>query len=134
MHIYVREEHVPPIERSVRTVKEHSRSTCSGLPFKYINILMVRSLIEAITEVLNDFPSKNGILDTLSPVTIVEGKPKFDFGRAMIPFGSYALVYEGTTNTMKPRFVPAIALRRSNNAGGHYFMSLCSVRRIHGCK
>ena len=124
MHIYGRGEHVPPIERSVRTIKERSRSTCSGLPFKRITILMVRSLIEAITEVLDAFPSKNGISDTLSPATIVEGKPKFDFGRAMIPFGFYALVYESTTNTMKPRSVPAIALRRSNNAGGHYFMSL----------
>ena len=75
---------------------ERSRSTCSGIPCKRITILMDRSLIEAITEVLNAFPSKNGISSTLSPVTIVEGKPKFDFSRAMIPFGSYTLVYEGT--------------------------------------
>ena len=95
---------------------------------------MVRSLVEAITEVLNAFPSNTGISSTLSPATIVEGKPKFDFGKAMIPFGSYALVYESTTNTMKPRSVPAIALKRSNNAGGHYFMSLYSGKRIHGYK
>ena len=35
---------------------------------------------------------------------------------------------------MKSRAVPAIALRRSNNAGGHYFMSLYSGKRIHGYK
>ena len=50
----------------------------------------------------------------------------------MIVFGSYALVYTRTTNNNKPRAVPAIALRRSNNAGGHYFMSLHSGKRIHG--
>ena len=95
---------------------------------------MVQSLIEAIAEVLNAFPSKNGISRTLSPTTIVEGKSKFDLIRAMIPFGLYALVYEVTTNTMKPRSVPAIALKRSNNVGGHYFMSLYSGKRIHGYK
>ena len=119
MHIFDKEEHVPPIERSIHTVKERSRSIYSDLPYKRITILMVRSLIEAITKVLDVFTSKN----TLSPATIVEGKPKFYFGKAMIPFGSYALVYEGTTNTMKPRSVPVIALKRSNNTGGHYFMS-----------
>ena len=76
---------------------------------------MVRSLIEAIAGVLDNFPSNNGISDTLSHVAVVEGKSKFDFDRAMIPFGSYALVYEGTTNIMKPRSVPAIALRKSNS-------------------
>ena len=131
-HIYGRDEHVPPIERSIRTVKERARSTCSGLPYRRITILMVRSLIEAITEVLNAFPSKNGISSTLSPSTIIEGKPKFDFSRAMITFGSYAMVYTSTTNSMKRRSVPAIALRRSNSAGGHYFMSLYSGKRIHG--
>ena len=95
---------------------------------------MVRSLIEAITEVLNAFPSKTGISSTLSPSTIIEGKPKFDFSRAMITFGSYAMVYTSTTNSMKRRSVPAIALRRSNSAGGHYFMSLYSGKRIHGYK
>ena len=81
---------------------------------------------------LNAFPSKNGISDTISPATIVEGKPKLDLEKKMIVFGSYALVYTRTTNNNKTRAVPAIALRRSNNAGGHYFMSLHSGKRIHG--
>ena len=50
----------------------------------------------------------------------------------MIAFGAYALVYTGTSNGMKPRAAPAIALRRSNNAGEHYFMSLRTGKRIHG--
>ena len=93
---------------------------------------MVRSLVEGIVAVLNAFPSKNAVSSTISPATIVEGKPKLDLKRKMIPFGAYALVYTGTTNDNKPRAVPAIALRMSNTAGGHYFMSLHSGKRTHG--
>ena len=45
---------------------------------------MVRSLVEAIVEVLNTFPSKNGISKTISTATIIEGKPKPDLKKKMI--------------------------------------------------
>ena len=64
----------------------------------------------------------------------MEGKPKMDFNKNMIAFGAYALVYTDTSNNNTPRTVPAVALRMSNNAGGHYFMSLHSGKRIHGYK
>ena len=64
----------------------------------------------------------------------MEGKPKLDFSKPTISFGSYALVYTQSTNDMKTRSVPGIALRALNNAGGHYFMSLYSRKRIHGYK
>ena len=35
---------------------------------------------------------------------------------------------------MKSRAVPAIELRRSNNAGGHYFMRLHIRKRLHSYK
>ena len=57
LHIYGQNEHVGPIERSVRTVKERFRSTCSNVPYKRFTILMVRSLVEGIIAVLNAFPS-----------------------------------------------------------------------------
>ena len=95
---------------------------------------MLRSLIEGIVEILNEFPSAGGISDTLSPSTIVTGKPKLDLSKDKIVFGAYALVYIDTTNDIKSRAVPAIVLRRSNNAGGHYFMSLYSGMRIYGYK
>ena len=77
---------------------------------------------------------KNGVSNTVSPATIVECKPKLDFSKPTISFGSYALVYTQTTNDMKTRSVPGIALRASNNAGGHYFMNLYSRKGIHGYK
>ena len=55
-----------------------------------------------------------------------------DLQRKFIVFGSYDLVYTSITHTNKPRVVPAIALRRSNNTGGRYFMRLYGGKRIHG--
>ena len=103
-----------PIERSVRTIKERCRSTCNSIQYRRITIIMVRSLVEGVVNILNYFPSKNGLSNTLSPSTIVEGKPKMDFGRDMISFGSYALVYQGTSNNMKPSAFPAIYLKMPN--------------------
>ena len=59
---------------------------------------------------------------------IVEGRqaPRDDISR--IPFGSYALVYTGTSNTLESRSTPCIALRDSNNNGGYYFMLLDTGR------
>ena len=94
--------------------------------------LMIRSLVEGVTEVTDAFPTKNRISNTLSPATIIEEIPKFDFSRDMIAFESYALVYAGTSNDMKPRAVPGIALRIPNNAGGHYFISLRTGKIKYG--
>ena len=69
LRIYGREEHVGSIERSVRTVKERFKSTCSNVPYRNFAILMVMSLVEGIIEVLNALPSKNSVLFTISPPT-----------------------------------------------------------------
>ena len=95
---------------------------------------MVRSLAEGIAEVLNTFPSTSRITDTISPAIIIEGKSKMNFQRKMIVFGSYTLVYIGTSNSNKPRAVPAIALRIWNNSGGHYFTSLHTCKISHACE
>ena len=73
---------------------------------------MVRSFVEVIADVLNTFPSEGSISETLSLSTIVEGKPKMYSSKDIVVFGTYLLVYTGTTNDMKPRAVSAIALRK----------------------
>ena len=67
----------------------------------------------------------------MSPATIVTGKNRTDMNNKYIAFGSYAMAYTETKNNMKRRSVPAIALNESNEAGGHYFMSLYTGKRIH---
>ena len=62
---------------------------------------------------------------------LVGGKRKLDLGMKRLYFGAYAMVHVDASKNMKKRSVPAIALRISNNAGGFYFMSLCTGKRIH---
>ena len=75
LHICGRDEHIPQIERSIRTVKERGRSTCHAVPYKKYTKLMTKSLIKGVVRQLNAFPSKTGISQTLSPAAIVEGRP-----------------------------------------------------------
>ena len=93
---------------------------------------MTQHLVESRVTWLNRFPSKSGISTTLSPTSIVLGHPKPDMQRKRIPFGAYAMVYTSTSNDMKARSVPAIALSESNDIGGFYFMSLYTGKKIHG--
>ena len=132
VNIYARHEHVGEIERSTRTIKERCRATCRSIPFKRFTKLMLRSLIEGVVFMLNSFPSKTGISNTMSPGMIVEGRPKIDFSKKKVVFGTYVLVTEGSDNSMKGRATPAIVLRMSNNDGGYFFMSLHTGKRIHG--
>ena len=80
---------------------------------------------------LNFFPSKNGIFNTMGPAMLVEGKQKLDFGNKQIEFGAYAMVYMGTKGNMKKRSVPAIDLKASNEEGGYLLMSLYTGKRLH---
>ena len=133
-HIYGVEEHVAPIERAVRTVKERCRAMCHSLPYQKYTKLMVNSLVEYVIYWLNALPATNGVSSTLSPATIVLGRNKPDLSIKHIPFGAYAITYAGTENNMTGRGIPAIALKPSNNCGGNYFMSLLSGKRIHAYK
>ena len=129
LHIYAREEHVGVIERQIRSLKERLRSVLQGLPYKKYPKLMFIAMVDHVVEMMNRFVTKNGLSDTLSPAELVEGVDKIDLSHRQILFGSYAEVWDGTTNTMKARSVPCIALNRSNNAGGFYFMSLDTGKR-----
>ena len=104
---------------------------CHAVPFRRFTCLMIRSVVESAVNLLNLFPSKNGISDQLGPVEIVEGRNKLDLSQNSLEFGAYAMVYLETKNDMKNRSVPGIALRASNDASGFYFMSLYSVERLH---
>ena len=92
---------------------------------------MTKSLIEGVIDMLNFFPSKNAIPDTMGPALLIERKQKIDLGKKQIEFGAYAMVYMGTKGNMKKRCVPAIALKASNEEGGYFFMSLYTGKRIH---
>ena len=131
LHICAQNEHVPIIERSIRTVKERARAICQGLPYLHFPKLMTISLLESIERWLNILPTFKNSTITQSPALLIEGRSAPSFSRPRLPFGAYAMAYTGTDNTMEPRATPSIALRESNDSNGFFFMSLETGKRLH---
>ena len=101
LHIYAKEEHVGFIDNAIKKIKERARSVCHTTPYRRYTSLMTQSLIKVIIDMLNLFPSKNAISDTMGPAMLVEVKHKLDFGKKIIEFWAYSMVYIGTHNNMK---------------------------------
>ena len=76
--MYAKNEHVGIIECPIFTIKERARAKCHAISFKIYKVLMTRSLIEGVVDLLNRFPSKDLVYDTLSTSKIVKGRPKVD--------------------------------------------------------
>ena len=115
-------------------MKERARSATVGLPFETVPQIMVIALLEGVERWLNVFPTGEIDESRASPAMIVEGRQNLRDNFSRVAYGSYALVYICTSNTLESRTVPAIALRESNNNGGHYFMSLKTSKRNHSNK
>jgi len=125
-------EHVPEIERSIRTVKENIRSIIHGLPFRFYTRLMIRSLTYLVVKLINSFPSQSGISTTVSPLSIVVGRPPPKYSDFALEFGQYVQVHDvpSITNTTAARTTGAIALLPSNSHGGYRFMSLTTGKQV----
>jgi hypothetical protein len=120
-------------KRSIRTMKERARTTIHGLPFKRLPKLMIQAVVYHAAKGLNQFPAKNGISDTLSPLTIMTGRANPDYNDLKLDFGSYLQVFEDNTptNTTTSRNTGAIVLSPTGNAHGDYFfMSLVTGKRL----
>ena len=83
---------------------------------------MTRSLVECIIHSSKLFPQKGIISKRIVSNTILLGKPSNGFNMKFFFFESYAMVYTGTTNTLKIQKIPSITLRESNGDGGHFFI------------
>jgi hypothetical protein len=126
------DDHVPEIERAVRTVKESIRATIHGMPYARLPRVLVKALVTHATRTLNMLPHPDGVSSTMSPATIVTGQPKTDFRTLSLEFGTYVQVYDGTSNDTKSRTLGAIATNPTGNSSGdYYFMSLATGERIH---
>jgi hypothetical protein len=126
------DEHVPEIERYIRTVKERTRCVYNTVPFKKMPSSMVVEMVHAGVFWLNMFPPEDGVSKTLSPRAIVTGLEADYNKHCRLEFGAYAQVHEEHDNTMQARTTGAIALRPTGNAqGGYYFYSLSTGRRLN---
>jgi hypothetical protein len=126
-------EHVPEIERRIRVVKERCRATRHSLPFQRIPKLLTIHIVLNAVKLLNFFPTKGGISDTLSPKTIMSGET-LDYKKHLrLQIGQYCQVHEEDTprNSQIPRTKGAISLGSSGNLqGGFKFMALTSGKKI----
>jgi hypothetical protein len=59
------DDHVPEVERVIRTIKERTRCTIHGLPFRRIPKVMMKAAIEGAHKALNQFPATEGASDIL---------------------------------------------------------------------
>ena len=126
-------EHVPEIERRIRVVKERCRALRHSLPFNRIPEMMTIHMVFHATKMLNYFPTKTGISDTISPRTIMTGETLHYKTHLSLCFGAYCQVHEEDTprNSQKPRTQGAICLGPTGNVqGGFKFMSLQSGKKI----
>ncbi len=98
-------EHVPEIERRIRVVKEWSRAARHSLPFQCIpKLLMIHIVLNAV-KMLNFFPTKGRISDTLSPKTIMSGETLDYMKHLSLQVGQYCQVYEEDTPNQKSKYV-----------------------------
>ena len=132
LNCVARDEHVPEIERYIRTVKERMRCTYNTVPFQRLPARLVIELGKQSVFWLNAFPAQDGISNTLSPRTIVTGRTIDHNRHCKYEFGEYVQTHEEHDNSMAPRTAGALALRPTGNAqGGYYFFSLSTGRVLN---
>jgi hypothetical protein len=132
LNICGEEEHVPEIERCIRTTKERTRCTYNSTTFDQYPPRMIIEMVFLCVFWLNAFPHKLGISQTLSPRAIITGLGVDYKEHCRIQFGQYVQTHEKHDNSMTSRTIGALALRPTGNQqGGYYFYSLLSGKRLH---
>jgi hypothetical protein len=121
-NITARDEHIPEVERVIRTLRERVRSTLTVIPFKRIPKQMIAELIYGCIFWLSSFPPTDGVSSNISPRTLMTGL-KVDFHKhCQLEFGDYVQTHDEQDNSMDSRTTGAIALRPTGNVqGGYYF-------------
>ena len=95
LHIVGANEHVPDVERSIRTIKECTRCHVHRLPYKRYTKLMVAGMILHITKSLNSLPSESGITADLSPATLITGCSPVSYNSVIkLNYGDYVHAHE----------------------------------------
>ena len=125
------DEHVPDIERYIRTVKDPVRSTYRMLPFKRVPRLVLIHLVKNTIFWLNALPASDGVSSVHSPRYLLTGRELEYPLHVRLEFGEYVQTHEKHGNRMTDRTVGAICLGPNGNSqGGHHFMCLSTGARI----
>ncbi|KAG7374846.1 reverse transcriptase RNA-dependent DNA polymerase [Nitzschia inconspicua] len=125
------DEHVPEVERMIRTIKDRIRCVYVTLPYRHLPRLMVKRLVANAVLWWNALPAPDSVSDVHSPRYLLVGRELTYDKHVRLEFGSYVQTHEDHTNDMRQRTLGAICLGPTGNSqGGHYFMSLTSGERI----
>ena len=127
LNVVAADEHVPEIERHIRTMKERARSVINMLPFERYPARMIIELVSFCGFWLNSFPAVGGISDVLSPRAIILGSAINYATHCKLEFGTYVQVHEKHDNSMIPRTTGAIALRPRATTRADITSTVCSL-------
>jgi hypothetical protein len=131
LNVTAEDEHVPEVERYIRTIKERTRAVYNTVPFSKIPAMMIVEMLHASNYWLNMFPANDGVSSVQSPRRIMTGQHGDYNLHCQLQFGEYVQVHESHDNSMLSRTTGAIALRPTGNIqGGYYFMSLTTGKRL----
>lgn len=129
MNIMAADEHVGDVERSIRYIKEGTRTQINSLPYIHYSKSMTVGCVMYVLKHVNRLPSRSGLSHDLSPATLITGDPTPSYKEiTKLKFGNYVQTkYGKTTNDQTARTVGDIALYSSGNTSGEwFFMSLLS--------
>ena len=119
------DEHVPEIERQIRTEKQRTRAIYCTLPFTKMPRRLIIEMVYAANYWLNMFPRKGGVSKTLSPRALLTGQTWSYTTHCKLEFGDSVQTHEEHDNSISARTIGAIALRPTGNThGGYFFFSL----------
>ena len=71
LNVTFRNEHVPEVERYIRTIKERVRAIASTLPFKKYPPRLIAEMVYNAVFWLNTFAHRDGVHETISPRTLI---------------------------------------------------------------
>ena len=135
LNVVAADEHVSPVERSIRTIKDRTRCHVHNLPYSHYPKTLMAGCVISATKALNNEVGMSTLSNEHSPFTLVTGYPQRSHKEIIqLSFGDYVHVHttNEVSNTMDTRTIPAIALYPSGNLQqGWKFMSLHTGRVIH---
>jgi len=94
LNVASRNEHVPEIERYIRTVKERVLAIAISLPFTKYPPRLIAEMVYNVVFWLNSFPHKDGVHATISPRTLITGLAIDYHKHCKIGFGTYVQVHK----------------------------------------
>ena len=127
-------EHVRPVERRIRVVKERARAIKHSLPPKRIPLMMMIAMVLHCTNMLNWFVSKGGISENFSPFTLLTGQTLNFKTHLALEFGEYivkCMKRKHLETAKRPELKERSALATAaTNRADLRFMALDSGRKL----